>query len=140
MIRRPPRSTLSSSSAASDVYKRQGAGRRVDQAAFDGDDNGNPVAAVGGSPTLPNKDGRDSPHQHNGGGKSVRRFNNPQQEGKALFADSATSSVVHTGNGVDVVVTKDAFAGGGRRVKTAKKSGASTMGCLLYTSPSPRDS
>src|SRR5674536_407985 len=26
MIRRPPRSTLSSSSAASDVYKRQGAG------------------------------------------------------------------------------------------------------------------
>src|SRR5664279_6409498 len=29
MIRRPPRSTLSSSSAASDVYKRQ-AGRRVD--------------------------------------------------------------------------------------------------------------
>eukprot|EP00658_Telonema_sp_P-2_P077922 TRINITY_DN7176_c0_g1_i2.p1 TRINITY_DN7176_c0_g1~~TRINITY_DN7176_c0_g1_i2.p1 ORF type:complete len:139 (+),score=38.58 TRINITY_DN7176_c0_g1_i2:118-534(+) len=128
MIRRPPRSTLSSSSAASDVYKRQGAGRRVDQAAFDGDDNGNPVAAVGGSPTLPNKDGRDSPHQHNGGGKSVRRFNNPQQEGKALFADSATSSVVHTGNGVDVVVTKDAFAGGGRRVKTAKKSGASTMG------------
>src|SRR5674536_344256 len=28
MIRRPPRSTLSSSSAASDVYKRQGAGVR----------------------------------------------------------------------------------------------------------------
>eukprot|EP00656_Telonema_subtile_P003270 TRINITY_DN11494_c0_g1_i1.p1 TRINITY_DN11494_c0_g1~~TRINITY_DN11494_c0_g1_i1.p1 ORF type:complete len:135 (-),score=16.37 TRINITY_DN11494_c0_g1_i1:132-536(-) len=29
MIRRPPRSTLSSSSAASDVYKRQGAGADV---------------------------------------------------------------------------------------------------------------
>src|SRR5674536_373683 len=29
MIRRPPRSTLSSSSAASDVYKRQGPGRFV---------------------------------------------------------------------------------------------------------------
>src|SRR5664280_738653 len=31
MIRRPPRSTLSSSSAASDVYKRQHAGRAFDE-------------------------------------------------------------------------------------------------------------
>jgi hypothetical protein len=108
---------------------KSGGGKRVDQAAFDGDDNSNPVAAVGGSPTLPNKDERDSPHLHtNSDGKSRRRVGNPQQEGKALFADSTTSSVVHTGNGVDVVVPRDAFAGGGTRVKTAKKSGASAMG------------
>src|SRR5665648_170488 len=34
MIRRPPRSTLSSSSAASDVYKRQALGRLRDLASF----------------------------------------------------------------------------------------------------------
>src|SRR5664280_3682099 len=36
MIRRPPRSTLSSSSAASDVYKRQVSGRDVDKFAITG--------------------------------------------------------------------------------------------------------
>ena len=36
MIRRPPRSTLSSSSAASDVYKRQGTGTHGGDFAFSG--------------------------------------------------------------------------------------------------------
>src|SRR5664280_3812211 len=47
MIRRPPRSTLSSSSAASDVYKRQD----VDRAPFRTCAGGTTVAAVKGRRT-----------------------------------------------------------------------------------------
>src|SRR5674536_152278 len=60
MIRRPPRSTLSSSSAASDVYKRQVAGqtvtaREVTDAAAEGEPT-DPVGgddAAGGGQTVP---------------------------------------------------------------------------------------
>ena len=38
MIRRPPRSTLDRSSAASDVYKRQALGLATDEADDDGED------------------------------------------------------------------------------------------------------
>src|SRR5674536_340054 len=59
MIRRPPRSTLSSSSAASDVYKRQGPGRFVlarGRVRRQGED----VPVVGDGPSAcPDRHGRD---------------------------------------------------------------------------------
>eukprot|EP00656_Telonema_subtile_P032078 TRINITY_DN35150_c0_g2_i1.p1 TRINITY_DN35150_c0_g2~~TRINITY_DN35150_c0_g2_i1.p1 ORF type:complete len:214 (-),score=36.81 TRINITY_DN35150_c0_g2_i1:284-925(-) len=47
MIGRPPRSTLSSSSAASDVYKRQSAGRSADHVAAPGVEDGRREAPGG---------------------------------------------------------------------------------------------
>src|SRR5664279_6426661 len=48
MIRRPPRSTLSSSSAASDVYKRQVRSAVVATQPAHGDPDGARLAAAGG--------------------------------------------------------------------------------------------
>eukprot|EP00658_Telonema_sp_P-2_P047099 TRINITY_DN35633_c0_g1_i1.p1 TRINITY_DN35633_c0_g1~~TRINITY_DN35633_c0_g1_i1.p1 ORF type:complete len:105 (+),score=35.87 TRINITY_DN35633_c0_g1_i1:67-381(+) len=104
MIRRPPRSTLSSSSAASDVYKRQAVGRKrkprrmptAPRREFEGDDHEKSAAAV-----LM---------------KKVRGKRNVMLESLLDNDEHGDGSVSH------------------QQLREGLKS------CLLYTSPSPRDS
>eukprot|EP00658_Telonema_sp_P-2_P072956 TRINITY_DN62025_c0_g1_i1.p1 TRINITY_DN62025_c0_g1~~TRINITY_DN62025_c0_g1_i1.p1 ORF type:complete len:100 (-),score=19.82 TRINITY_DN62025_c0_g1_i1:167-466(-) len=99
MIRRPPRSTLSSSSAASDVYKRQVQSPRTATSALAATDNNIvPVA----SSLRP-----ESPPPVVGPRRSI------------TFTKAASELSVHS---------------------SSPNEGELVGGCLLYTSPSPRDS
>eukprot|EP00658_Telonema_sp_P-2_P020856 TRINITY_DN18269_c0_g1_i3.p2 TRINITY_DN18269_c0_g1~~TRINITY_DN18269_c0_g1_i3.p2 ORF type:complete len:100 (-),score=28.73 TRINITY_DN18269_c0_g1_i3:139-438(-) len=99
MIRRPPRSTLSSSSAASDVYKRQDVGGADDLLGV----NSAGVADGDGSVLLEEKLG----------------------DGKSDDVTTSDDDGVLSGNGdTSALQHLDNTHGG----------------CLLYTSPSPRDS
>ena len=121
-----------------------GHGKKVEQAEFDRDDNGNPYAAVVGdsqhggaasanatgkrnvSPALPGQEvdvGVGSPTSP---APSVKRLT-PLEEGKALFADSASATIMRTGAGTGIIVADDAFAGGGRRVKAAAKKSSNVV-------------
>src|SRR5450756_3200856 len=124
MIRRPPRSTQSRSSAASDVYKRQLR-------------NG----ALGGHPPLlrvllvP-------------GGAGLQRAQRPGSLGsylaclvvddglgrrrRAVDRDDQLGSVAHAFG--DTMILRPT-----RSLAARNASSALSSGCLLYTSPSPRD-
>src|SRR5450756_3109959 len=117
MIRRPPRSTQSRSSAASDVYKRQ-------------------AAAVAGLPTTfqyTYQHSASTARQNNGDWGltvSVGRFGVADREGG--------TGLPFQSDGVADPRVADTLA---NRVGTAKPTkgfdGATDQFCLLYTSPSP---
>src|SRR5674536_110646 len=88
MIRRPPRSTLSSSSAASDVYKRQGAGphRAADRGAGGVHRGGAPAA--GRAAADPAGPGPDRAHG------SVRRHLRPAAQRLLRAALDAVDAAV----------------------------------------------
>src|SRR5674536_395584 len=118
MIRRPPRSTLSSSSAASDVYKRQ-----VYRTAAFGFDSAEDYRDVLAGERA---------------GYAYSRYDNPT-------ADAFAAAVAALeGAGLDREVVGQPFASGMAAISAAlwtlTRSGGRVVACLLYTSPSPRDS
>ena len=116
MIRRPPRSTQSRSSAASDVYKRQGIGTFTETA---------------GSYSYTVTDGN--------GCTATTNVN--ISEPTELIASSTYTPILCNGGTSTVSVS----ASGGTTSYTGTgdftvSAGAYSYTCLLYTSPSPRDS
>eukprot|EP00658_Telonema_sp_P-2_P022440 TRINITY_DN18967_c0_g1_i3.p1 TRINITY_DN18967_c0_g1~~TRINITY_DN18967_c0_g1_i3.p1 ORF type:complete len:128 (+),score=23.99 TRINITY_DN18967_c0_g1_i3:131-514(+) len=127
MIRRPPRSTLSSSSAASDVYKRQvvghanGAGFPLTVELAEG----LPLHTAGGARrggarpgVVPGEVGAVEEHEVDVGQVELL-------EVREELSGGGSEAFVHVG---DVPMAMR-----GIRIALA-------WGCLLYTSPSPRDS
>eukprot|EP00658_Telonema_sp_P-2_P039265 TRINITY_DN28092_c0_g1_i1.p1 TRINITY_DN28092_c0_g1~~TRINITY_DN28092_c0_g1_i1.p1 ORF type:complete len:144 (+),score=69.72 TRINITY_DN28092_c0_g1_i1:81-512(+) len=129
MIRRPPRSTLSSSSAASDVYKRQ----EMDWGYY--------------------VDGEDAYHMK----KFLKGKPNPgaavDEEGKLVFpspeeikaAQVAYDTAVKAAAAAKLATAGGGGGKGGKAAAAAAAAPAANAGgggksCLLYTSPSPRDS
>eukprot|EP00658_Telonema_sp_P-2_P059604 TRINITY_DN48692_c0_g1_i1.p1 TRINITY_DN48692_c0_g1~~TRINITY_DN48692_c0_g1_i1.p1 ORF type:complete len:121 (+),score=38.32 TRINITY_DN48692_c0_g1_i1:28-390(+) len=120
MIRRPPRSTLSSSSAASDVYKRQ---------SYDSATKTTTRTSGGGA--------------ENGGGKSSGGGGFLE----ALYAQNALEfKVIETigTNNESIQARKMRIQLEDMKREIAVNDAAITKltnnNCLLYTSPSPRDS
>src|SRR5665648_36937 len=99
MIRRPPRSTLSSSSAASDVYKRQG------------------VAAAHQRQQLPDEHGEadgngDQGHQHADGEKTSQAEADPGQSADQS-AEPGGADGGPNGHGLDFGEFDGKIGGGG---------------------------
>ena len=142
MIRRPPRSTLSSSSAASDVYKRQLFDNLVSVftyviAAFPTFILGFALISIfsvglGITPVSGMTDGRLSPAF----GSDAYWVYFSQNPGIAI-ADLASHLILPVATLVTISVAGDA--------RYVRQSVMESMGmehvrtCLLYTSPSPRD-
>ena len=151
MIRRPPRSTLSSSSAASDVYKRQPLLHHALQGAPLGGGRGQPR---GGNEFIAHQVAREE-----FAGEGTRRTDarhNGQGTRSCLSHDAFVPRVSASVNDASVYVLilfrsalEQGSRGGAswstcvqrlskkRRQHTAQSD--SPMSCLLYTSPSPRD-
>eukprot|EP00658_Telonema_sp_P-2_P017343 TRINITY_DN16728_c0_g1_i2.p1 TRINITY_DN16728_c0_g1~~TRINITY_DN16728_c0_g1_i2.p1 ORF type:complete len:117 (-),score=27.26 TRINITY_DN16728_c0_g1_i2:126-476(-) len=116
MIRRPPRSTLSSSSAASDVYKRQPLDKELSRAF-----KYRTKAQASSSDEDNNENGDDGGAIH-----SIVSRSNYNFSSKA----SMTGTAISTGKASAV----------SKRSKARSVAKQIIKGCLLYTSPSPRDS
>src|SRR5450756_2795394 len=115
MIRRPPRSTQSRSSAASDVYKRQAAA-------------GNAHAKTG---TL------NIAVCLSGYVKSA----NDRQVGYAILVNGGSVSWANATAAQDHIVEMLAATSlsGARQIRVTPVLRQHPLSCLLYTSPSPRD-
>src|SRR5450756_2289169 len=123
MIRRPPRSTQSRSSAASDVYKRQ-------------------VVAIRPDGTEPNSPGwqiRVVPNKF-----PAFEAGEKTKESSEMFprrgADGAHEVIIHTPvHDKDLAIMTVEEVALVLRVYRQRYSANSEDPCLLYTSPSPRD-
>src|SRR5664279_4345238 len=129
MIRRPPRSTLSSSSAASDVYKRQLCYLTNAQGAIENlfEFHGRHISAVFvQAPVVePVQVGAwtTRPVIHRSGGHGISRFSRMKAPRMPWFSDRAGSTKRLAI--APPAVLPSAFM--------------TAWACLLYTSPSPRD-
>ena len=161
MIRRPPRSTLSSSSAASDVYKRQALVRLTTEFAgpcleWLSDQHGIPFEVLEGFLYPGHSRLRMHTVPEHTGSSLLQRLHQSVAKREIPVLCEATVSGLFVNNhqkvhGVRVLrsdgSTEDlgcrtlvmACNGYGGNAKLLKRFIPELEGCLLYTSPSPRD-
>ena len=138
MIRRPPRSTLDRSSAASDVYKRQN---------FNGDTTKNPLKVTFyAKDRCGNSDSTTASFLYRSNSDTFRIT-----EYSCAFTSNTIDTNKYTVNGCDSIVIHQKI----KRLSDSTLISLNTCnpnqklsdtiyllnsnGCLLYTSPSPRD-